>query len=147
MIFLQKSKFSQNSQENIRAWVSFLIKLHADFIKNEAPTQVFFCEFCEIFKNTLTPLDDCFCHIRVLRESTLYYYLNIEELLRRNLLACIIQNLSNCNGIRSHNHLVRKRTLGHLNDWVFVYGLSGCGFKSRFSHLNSTFYWRVFSNF
>ena len=147
MIFLKKSKFSQNSQENIRAWVSFLIKLHADFIKNEAPTQVFFCEFCEIFKNTLTHLDDCFCHIRVLRESTLYYYLNIEELLRRNLLARIIQNLSNCNGIRSHNHLVRKRTLGHLNDWVFVYGLSGCGFKSCFSHLNSTFYWRVFSNF
>ena len=42
------------------------------------------------------------------------------------------------NGIRTHNDLVRKRTLNHLaklavwlNGWVFVYELSGCGFESR----------------
>ena len=29
-----------------------------------------------------------------------------------------------CHGIRTHNHLVRKRT---LNGWVFVYKLSGWG--------------------
>ena len=40
-------KISQNSQENICVGVSFLIK----FIKKETPTQVFSCEFCEIFNN------------------------------------------------------------------------------------------------
>ena len=43
---------------------------------------------------------------------------------------------SDCNGIRTHNHLVRKRTLNHL---VFVYELSGCGFESRCSRLNFRF--------
>ena len=38
-----QKKNSQNSQENISARVSFLIKLQA---------QLFSCEFCKIFKNT-----------------------------------------------------------------------------------------------
>ena len=45
----------QNSQENTCARVSFLIKLQAsacNFIKKEALTQVFSCEFCENFRNT-----------------------------------------------------------------------------------------------
>ena len=42
------------------------------------------------------------------------------------------QTRSDCNRTRTHNHLVRKRTL----KWVLVYKLSGCGFKSRCSHLN-----------
>ena len=48
-------EISQNSQENTRARVSFLIKLQASglqFIKKEALPQVFSCELCEIFKNT-----------------------------------------------------------------------------------------------
>ena len=55
-------KFSQNSQENTCARVSFLIKLQAsacNFLKKEALAQVFSCEFWEIFKNTYsyrTPL-------------------------------------------------------------------------------------------
>ena len=40
---------------------------------------------------------------------------------------------SDCNGIRNHNHLIRERTLNLL---VFVYELCGCGFESRWSHLN-----------
>ena len=44
------------------------------------------------------------------------------------------------NGNRTHNQLVRKRTLtiwsNWLNDWVFVYELGGCGIKSHCSHLN-----------
>ena len=46
----------QNSQENTCAIVSFLIKLP---IKKETLAQLFFCEFCEISRNTLfhrTPL-------------------------------------------------------------------------------------------
>ena len=40
-------------------------------------------------------------------------------------------SLSDSNGIRTHNHLVRKRTLR-----VFGYELRGCGFESRYCHLN-----------
>ena len=29
------------------------------FIKNESPVQVFFCEFCDVFKNTFFPEDPC----------------------------------------------------------------------------------------
>ena len=46
----------QNSQENLCARVSFLIKLQAEarnFIKKETQAQVFSREFCEISKNTL----------------------------------------------------------------------------------------------
>ena len=50
---------------------------------------------------------------------------------------------SDCNWIWTHNHLVHKRTLNHLpawlNGWVFIYELSGCGFKSSCSHLTSDF--------
>ena len=45
----------RNSQENTLVRVSFLIKLQAsvcDFIKNKTLAQVFFCEFCEVSKNT-----------------------------------------------------------------------------------------------
>ena len=47
-------KISQYSQENTSVGVSFLIKLQALglFIKEETPTQVISCEYCEIFKNT-----------------------------------------------------------------------------------------------
>ena len=50
-------KISQNSQENTCARASFLIKLQVEacnFIKKETLTQVFSCEFCEIFKNTFS---------------------------------------------------------------------------------------------
>ena len=45
----------QNPQDSICARVSFLIELQAQtckFIKKEILTQLFSCEFCEIFKNT-----------------------------------------------------------------------------------------------
>ena len=45
-------------------------------------------------------------------ESTLYSCLNVKELLaggRRH-----IWRLSDCNGTRTHNHLLRQRTLNHL---------------------------------
>ena len=45
-------EISQNSQENICARVSFLIKLACNFIKKETLAQVFSCEFWEISKNT-----------------------------------------------------------------------------------------------
>ena len=45
-------------------------------------------------------------------ESKLYSYLNVKELLARSRR--VIWSLSDCNWIRSQNHLVRKRTLNHL---------------------------------
>ena len=50
-----KLKILQNSQENNCARVSFLIKLQAEacnFSKKETLTQVFSCQFWEIFKKT-----------------------------------------------------------------------------------------------
>ena len=50
------SKIKENSEKNICAGSPFLIKLHAEdlqLIKIETLAQVFYCEFCEIFKNTL----------------------------------------------------------------------------------------------
>ena len=36
--------------------------------------------------------------------------------------------LNDCNGTRTHNHLIRKRTLYELLHFtLFVYELSGCG--------------------
>ena len=50
-------KYSQNSQENNCARISFLIKLQqasaCNFIKKVPLASVSFSEFCEIFKNTL----------------------------------------------------------------------------------------------
>ena len=54
--------------------------------------------------------------------------LNVKELLAR--CRRYTWTLSYCNEIRTHHHLVRKRTLKDL-----VYELSGCGFKSRWSHI------------
>ena len=61
-------------------------------------------------------------------ESTLYGCLNVKELLAPNMRD--IWSLSDSNGIRTHNHLVSKRT-----GWVFSNELIGCGFQPRYSHL------------
>ena len=74
------------------------------------------------------------CYICVLERI---YTMNIKKIFarkRRNILT-----RSDCNGIRTYNHLVRKRTLNHLvslNNWMFVYERSGSEFKSCCSHLN-----------
>ena len=47
----------QNSQENICARVSFLIKSQSracSFIKKETLAQMFYCEFCKVSKNTFS---------------------------------------------------------------------------------------------
>ena len=56
----------------------------------------------------------CFYHVpyEFESESTLYSCLNVKELLARSRRH--IWRLSDCNGTRTHNHLVRKRTLNHL---------------------------------
>ena len=77
---------------------------------------------------------------RVNPHSILYNCLNVKELLAQNRHG--IWSLSGCNRTQIYNHLVCKRTLNHLaklvwlNGSVFIYKLSGCGFKSCCSHLN-----------
>ena len=51
-------------------------------------------------------------------ESTIYSFLNVEELLAQN--GGDIWNLSDCNGTWTHNHLVRKRTLNDLAKWLSI---------------------------
>ena len=52
------------------------------------------------------------CHEGVSSESTLYSYLNVKELLVRSRRH--IWKLTDCNGTRTHNHLVCEGTLNHL---------------------------------
>ena len=71
-------------------------------------------------------------------ESTLYSCLNVKELLARSRRH-ICWTLSDCNGTRTDNHLVRKRTLNHLAKlakWLscavstYLYGAFDCMFLS-----------------
>ena len=50
------------------------------------------------------------------------------------VLADIFEAIFN-NAIRTHNHLVRKRTLNGYG-WMFVHKLIGCEFESRCCHFN-----------
>ena len=79
----------------------------------------------------------CFYHVtyEFESESTLYSCLNVKELLARS--SRHIWTLSDCNGTRTHNHLVRKRTLNHLAKlakWfscavsTYLYGAFDCMF-------------------
>ena len=56
----------------------------------------------------------CYYHVtyKFQAESTICICLNVKELLARS--RCHTWSLSNSNGIRTHNQLVRKRTLNHL---------------------------------
>ena len=57
-------------------------------------------------------LSVCYVTYAFQSESILYSCLNAKELPARNRRE--IWSLSDCNGTRTHNHLVRKRTLNHL---------------------------------
>ena len=80
-----------------------------------------------------------FCHVTNLfqSESTLYSCLNLKELFAQNRRE--IWGLSYCNWTRTHNHLVRKRTLNRLAKlakWlscvvsIYLYGAFDCMFLS-----------------
>ena len=83
-------------------------------------------------------------------DSTLYICLNVKELLAGNRRD--IWSSSNCNGTRTYNHLVRKRTLNHLAKMVkllsyvvsaYLYGAFDCMLLSchvRISEWTHTLY-------
>ena len=81
----------------------------------------------------------CFSHVtyEFESESTLYSCLNVKEVLTRSRRH--IWRLSDCNGTRTNNHLVRKRILNHLAKlakWLssvvstYLYGAFDCMFLS-----------------
>ena len=76
---------------------------------------------CEYLSVCTVHLTVCSYHVTYAfqSESTLYSCLNVKELLARNRRE--IGSLSDCNGTRTHNHLIRKRTLKnwmkHLTKW------------------------------
>ena len=81
----------------------------------------------------------CFFHVtyEFESESTLYSFLNVKDLLARSRRH--ISRLSDCNGTRTHNHLIRKRTLNHLAKLAkrlscavstYLYGAFDCIFLS-----------------
>ena len=81
----------------------------------------------------------CSCHVTYAfqSESTLYIWLNAKELLTRNRRD--FWSLSDCNRTRTHNHLVRKRTLNHFGKltksltWIvstYLNGAFDCMFLS-----------------
>ena len=86
-------KIFQNSKESTCARVSFLTKLQASalylqLIKKETLVQVFYCEFCEISKNTfftehhwatasVRAIDDT--HIKIAKSNKYYSYDNIRK--------------------------------------------------------------------
>ena len=85
----------------------------------------------------------CYYHVTYAfqSKSTLYGCLNVKEFLAQNRRD--IWRLSDSNVIRTHNHLVCKRTLNNLaklaSGSVFVYKLSGCGFEFHCFHLISLY--------
>ena len=76
-------EISQNSYQNTCVRVSFFVKLQAsicNFIKKETLAQVFPCEFCKIFKNTLsyrTPPVAASVEIYVWKFLMIYFYQNM----------------------------------------------------------------------
>ena len=70
-------------------------------------------------------------------EFTLYSCLNVKDILARSRRH--IWRLSDCNGTRTHNHLVHKQTLNHLEQLAeglscfvstYLYGAFDCMFLS-----------------
>ena len=96
-------------------------------------------EICTINKDTETTVYHD--HVTFQSESTHYSCLNIQELLARS--RCHISSLSACKGVKTYNHLVRKRTLKHFTklDVVFLFNdnfeqISNLGLVSLLLTLN-----------
>ena len=67
-------------------------------------------EICSNNEGTKTTA--CYYHVTFQSESTLYSCLNVSKLLARNRRHML--SLSDCKGIRTYNHLFRKRTLNNF---------------------------------
>ena len=76
----------------------------------------------------------CYYHVTYTfqSESTLYSCPNVKELLPRN--KGHISSLSDCNGIKTYNHLISKRTLNQLAK-LDVVMLSSLATLNRFQTL------------
>ena len=81
------SEISQNLQENTCARVSFLI----NFIKKETLAQMFYCEFCEISKNTFFHKT----HLVAASESNRYSFFSRNSFTKSRVLSeAVVQRCS-----------------------------------------------------
>ena len=103
------------------AWIRLEIQILKDCNRNRTRK-------CLVCKQTLNDLAEaaklvliCMVHLTVCSYHVTYVFqsefthcscLNVKELLARN--RCEIWSFSDCNGTRTHNHSVRKRTLSHF---------------------------------
>ena len=87
-------------------------------------------------------------------EFTLYSCLNVKKLLSRSRRK--VWSLSDCNGTRTHNYLVRKRTLNHLakfTKWlsllvsIYLYGAFDCMLLSFHVRVSVWIYTHQFPEF
>ena len=93
-------------------------------IVNWEKKERWFFPYFSIFSNKMTLLlSVCYYHVtyEFQSESKLYSLSNVKELLARSRRN--IWSLSDRNGIRTHNHSIRKRILNHLAKLV---GVSKC---------------------
>ena len=75
-------------------------------------------------------------------ESTLFSCLNVRELLAWN--SRDIWSLSDCNWTRTQNHLVRKRTLNHLANFVRKFLVAASVYFNREVSQGRTFFLRKY---
>ena len=79
------------------------------------------------------------CSQYILIKNFNQMHLKYENYPLRDILSQIFKqysDLSDSNEIRTHKHqFINKHSAILLNGWVFIYKLSGCGFKSHCCHL------------
>ena len=90
----------------------WFVKTSTRVVKDGSPSNVI-----RIIHINVTPLTVCYCHVTYAfqGESILYSCLIVKELRAQN--RSNIWGLSGSNGTRTHNDLVRKRTLNHLRTY------------------------------
>ena len=125
--------FLQYSYENTCVRVSFLIKLHATLLKRDSSTGIF-CELCSIWK---TPFLKNICEqLLLINRTSMNGSLRLREHVNYH-----VKGKTDSKEIRTHNHLVCRRTLNHLAKlakWyrlVFQLLLRIVSYKNRYAYI------------
>ena len=122
-----KSEKSKKSKHKIRSfkskWEKKILKQIWCVLRD---LQIFDCMFLS-------------CHVRISEWIYTHICLNVKEIIAQNRRD--IWSLSDCDGTRTHNHLVRKGTLNYLaklTKWLscvvstYLYGAFDCIMQSLF---------------
>ena len=124
----------------LKAETTYFVKEHSTILRNCTKFWAMLLALVRILHLTV-----CSNHFRYnfQSEPTLYICLNVKELLAGNWRH--IWSLSDSNGTRTHNHLLRKRTFSHLVKLrkllsgvvsTRLYGAFDCMFLSCHQHVS-----------